>query len=410
MPVTIRPSSHRAKPIRAASVDEEDFATSSTQILEEADGSYHGKHRGNLLRSSFGPAGDELSQPEDEPVCADKNGLIGAAASAYAQHHHLVLRPEDFWIAITTQLRCYMNAHAEEVRHLIVPHQGQKPLEVQVPSLEAAMDVPLMVQRFGDAMDEHVLDPTLRQWFVPDFSTTTPDDVAVASIVAMAAYSAYFSYWVHVICGLPSVTLLGERADYEDILQRLDRLAEFGQEPAEFAAQLRPILRRCVRTFDVPEEPALKEFWNNICTVHVMGCGGDRYFSGWITAFAFWQPSGKRTDYRDLGVNRFGDSETRLRLDQRLVTGVMPDSVDLGLTYDGVTYRAIESDDLPGGSVKVPVTIIDLGGSPINAELLAGSVAVSCKKSGEVTTSGYEDLDTLQPKLGWFMYERKEVP
>lgn len=126
--------------------------------------------------------------------------------------------------------------------------------------------------------------------------------------------------------------------------------------------------------------------------------------------FGFWQPSGERTVYRDLGKNLSGQSETTLMMNQRLLTGVTPDTVDLGLTYDGVTYKAIELEQLPGGSVKVQVTIIDVKGPPIKVELLGGSVAVTCKKSGEVSTSGYEVLDTLQPKLGWFMYEKKEVP
>lgn len=175
MPVTVRPSSHLADPIRANLDDdkekeekgeneeedeeEEDevFATSATQILEEADGSYQGKHRGELLRSSFGKTEDELVQHAEEMIHAHKNGLIGAAVAAYAHHHHLVIRPEDIWIVITTQLRCYMNAHSEEVPHLIVPHEGQEPLEVMVTNSEDAFNVPLIVQRFGDLMDKHVL-------------------------------------------------------------------------------------------------------------------------------------------------------------------------------------------------------------------------------------------------------------
>ncbi|KAK7920453.1 hypothetical protein PG985_008475 [Apiospora marii] len=141
-----------------------------------------------------------------------------------------------------------------------------------------------------------------------------------------------------------------------------------------------------------------------------MGCGLDRCYNGWITAFAFWQPSGKRTVYLDLKMDRFGRHESMLFLDQANLTGVMPKSVDLGLTYDGVTYKAIDLKDLPGGSAKASVTIKNMAGPWVKVELLAGSVAISCKKSGELTTSGYEDLDTLQPKLGWFIHERKEVP
>ncbi|KAK7948869.1 uncharacterized protein PG986_009755 [Apiospora aurea] len=328
-----------------------------------------------MLASSLGPNGDELNQlPEEEMVIASKNGLITAAAEAYSKHHHLVIRPEDIWIAITTQLRFYIKGHAEELRHLMVPHEGRKELEVKVGSLEQARDVPYVVEQFEGLLEKNVLDPSLVQWFLPDFSTTTPDDVTVASIVAMGAYSAYFSFWLDAVCGIPSVTLLGERADYEKILQRLDRLCEFGEEPTQFCAQLRPILRRC-------------EFWNNICTIHAMGCGGtEHYYAVWITAFCFWQARGEKTTYHSL---------------------VRQEEIDVGLTYDDVTYNSIDVKDLPSGFSKVPVGLRCMGVPVAKMVLLAGSVAIGCRKSGEVTTSGHEALDTLQPQLGWFMYEKK---
>ncbi|KAK8093886.1 hypothetical protein PG997_000571 [Apiospora hydei] len=356
MPVTIRPSSHRAEPIHSH-IEEDEFATTPNQILTGADHGYKSdEDRGDILASSFGPSDDKLNQlPEGEMVIASKNGLITAAAEAYSKHHHLVIRPEDIWIAITTQLRFYIKGHAEELRHLMVPHEGRKELEVKVGSLEQARDVPYVVQQFEGLLEKNVLDPSLVQWFLPDFSTTTPDDVTVASIVAMGAYSAYFSFWIDAVCGIPSVTLLGEHADYEKILHRLDRLCEFGEEPTQFCAQLRPILRRCVRSFDAPEDDAIKEFWNNICTIHAMGCGGtEHYYTSWITAFCFWQARGEKTTYHSL----------------------------------------------------VPVGLRCMGVPVAKMILLAGSVAMGCSKSGEVTTSGHEALDTLQPQLG-FMYEKK---
>ncbi|KAK8039540.1 hypothetical protein PG993_007951 [Apiospora rasikravindrae] len=410
MPVKIRPSSHRAKPIRSH-IEEEEFATSPTQILTGADHGYRSEEdRGDILTSSFGPNGDELNQlPDGDMVLASKNGLITAAAEAYCEHHHLVIRPEDIWIAITTQLRFYIKGHAEELRHLMVPHEGRKELEVKVGSLEKARDVPYVVQQFEGLLEKNVLDPSLVQWFLPDFSTTTPDDVTVASIVAMGAYSAFFNFWVSAICGIPSVTLLGERADYEKILQRLDRLCEFGEEPTRFCAQLRPILRRCMRSFDAPEDDAIKEFWNNICTMHTLGCGGDHYYTGWITAFGFWQPDGKKTAYHGIDRNRFGKTKAMVEMHQWMTTGVKPEAVDLGLTYDGVTYDSIDRTDLPSGFSKVPIVLSDMGNPVAKMILLAGSVAIGCSKSGEMTTDGDEALDTVRPQLGWFMYEKKGV-
>ena len=44
-------------------------------------------------------------------------------------------RPDDVWVAILAQLSIYVNAHAEELRHLFVAHDGQKALSIEVGSL-----------------------------------------------------------------------------------------------------------------------------------------------------------------------------------------------------------------------------------------------------------------------------------
>jgi hypothetical protein len=43
-------------------------------------------------------------------------------------------------------------------------------------------------------MEEHIVDPDLRDWIIPDFSTTTVTDTTVASIAMMATMKEYFSY------------------------------------------------------------------------------------------------------------------------------------------------------------------------------------------------------------------------
>ena len=70
------------------------------------------------------------------------------------------------------------------------------------------------------------------------------------------------------MCGIPSVTLLGEKEDYLSILLRLDKLEEFGAEPTTFAQLLRPILKEFSTAFDYVEEEhqlPTPDFWNRIC-------------------------------------------------------------------------------------------------------------------------------------------------
>jgi len=44
---------------------------------------------------------------------------------AYTYHHRLILRPEDFWLAILVQLSSFINEHAKELRDLFVKHDGK---------------------------------------------------------------------------------------------------------------------------------------------------------------------------------------------------------------------------------------------------------------------------------------------
>lgn len=61
---------------------------------------------------------------------------------------------------------------------------------------------------------ENTKDPSLREWILPQFTTTTKIDQAVASIIMMATLQQYFSYYCAITCGLPSVTLLGQKEDW----------------------------------------------------------------------------------------------------------------------------------------------------------------------------------------------------
>jgi hypothetical protein len=47
---------------------------------------------------------------------------------------------KDVWFSTLTQLNAYINAYAEELRHLFVEHEGQKQLTIKVKNREAGGD------------------------------------------------------------------------------------------------------------------------------------------------------------------------------------------------------------------------------------------------------------------------------
>ena len=104
----------------------------------------------------------------------------------------------------------------------------------------------------------------------------------------------YFSYTFSLNCGIPSITLLGEKKDYHSILQRIEKLAEFGEEPRFFGRLLQPVLREFCDAFDAVANGGIPniDFWSRICHYESGGSGPD-WLGGWIGAFCVWNDKGE---------------------------------------------------------------------------------------------------------------------
>jgi hypothetical protein len=219
------------------------------------------------------------------------NGFVGTVVQAYNGHHALVIRPDDVWLAILTQFSFFVAApaRAEALRHYFVTHEGKKELELKT---DGPMDFAVLAPLMTKLMHENVVDPELRAWVMPNFETTTDTDRIAASIIMMATLKNYFSYKFTSKCGIPKVTILGSKTDWETILERIDKLKEYGQETTAWHALLRPVLLRFCQVFDdgVAESRENCEFWQRVC--HATGGSGVTWLSGWITAFCVFDEKG----------------------------------------------------------------------------------------------------------------------
>ncbi|KAH7250310.1 uncharacterized protein BKA55DRAFT_690542 [Fusarium redolens] len=377
MPVTI------AIPNRKVSSWEQPKDENTWKILQGAS-SKEAQGCKQIIQSSFSIDGSL----EENHVSASRNGLVWSSFDAYSNHHHLTIRPEDVWFAIVTQISAYINANSEKMRGYFVSHDGQKKLEViEIATLHTA-DYGSLAQRMTLEIAKNIKDPGLREWVLPSFSTTTENDRIVGSVLLMGALQKYFSYGIRLLCGIPSVTLLGEVTDYEEILKRVDKLDEMGEEPSHFAKLLRPILRNMILSFTQPSDPAIHTFWNQIADMHSMS-GSDK-MTGWITAFCYWDDEGK----------------------------VQPPSRKGSCTLEGLLYPYVKTDDIPCGYVTVPVEVDD-NGTLYDCKMLAGSIGIQALPGleGYVPAGEGEEerQDTdgkgnmgIKPVTGWMIYEFQE--
>ncbi|KAF8977856.1 hypothetical protein BGZ46_007073 [Entomortierella lignicola] len=335
-------------------------------------------------------------------ILPKSNGFVETLTTAYNHHRGLIIRPDDVWVAILVQFNFFVNANAELLRKQFVSHQGQKSLKVTAAGNRYNVDFGKMAQDMTREIDNNVVDPSLRAWILPKFTTTTDNDTIVSSVVMMATMKKYFKYSFSLMCGLPRVTLEGEKSDWEEILGRLEKLKEYGIKTTAWYHLLKPVISRFVKAFDDPNGAENLDFWGRIC--HRTGGGsGPTFLGGWITAFCafdsdgnwmgqqFIDESAAPAELSSLSASDFFAKYTRKTGDQEL------------LVIDGTPYHVVDTNDIPNGYAEVNVTLDD-NGLEIESKMAAGHVGMQVCSSGDKQLSSTGDRDTIKPASGWWMF------
>ncbi|KAH9481302.1 hypothetical protein JR316_0005824 [Psilocybe cubensis] len=320
-----------------------------------------------LLQSSFGSGFKD--------IMPQRNGYVNTAVHANNRHQTLVSRPDDVWIAILGQFNFYVNANAEKLRSSFVKHEGKKRLEVRATGDRYTVDFGDLAHQMTSKILENVVDKRLESWILPNFSTTTFNDIVVCSVLMMATLKAYFSYVFILECGIPSRPLEGTKLDRENLLARVDKLDTFGEEPKAWAILLRFILRKFVLAFEDEHDP---EFWSRIC--HFDSGSDSQSVSGWITAFCVWDSK---------GIWQGPDVSETLNSPPEPIRDNIEEN-----RFWFTTNMDLELSTIPVGFCEVDVLLID-NGVPFDCMMVSGHVATRIQG---------RQRDTVSPSSGWFMF------
>jgi len=343
--ITFQTSDKQAKPV--ATYLQRTLSESFTKTEE-----YEKTNCGKIITTSS--SGDALVQ-----YARFSNGLIGCLYEAYNSHHNVVLKPDQFWIAIMTQFSLYVNGNGEELRSKFVSHEGQKELTVYAGGCLESADYVSIIESMTHLIRENLKDESVRNWVIPTFTTTTPTDQMVASVVLMAAMQKYFKYGCSLMCGIPSVTLLGTPEDWAALAAKVNRLVEFDNKKGEMMqwhALLAPICEELVAASSGKHNP---DFWAKVCH-HSGGGSGPSYISGWVTAFTCFDTDGKW----------------------------------MGGTGPAGAYPKLDTSFVTSGLVTVPFKVDD-NGTVHETMFIAGSHCV------EIVPG--EAKDTLTPRADWVL-------
>ena len=305
-----------------------------------------------VVKSSF--EGERLS------YIADDN-FYKCMVQAYADHHPLVLSPDIVWLIISQGFSRYVNAHAEEMRNLLVFHEGKMELVVNSNNdvLSPTGDWERLLNDFSTCIARNTKGE-LADLMTADFTTTDITERIASQVSLMDVVKKYFIYTnIAAGCGIPSITLEGTPDDWQKVLDKVRCLKKYKLE--KWASDLEEILMEFVKA---SKGKPNKKFWKNIVKKRRVdqmksekGCLpsiNSTYLDGWFLKFF---------------PNELGETRDSVMWD-----------VDMPQEIVRVSFRHVYTDPDTG----VPIDTIPM-------QLWAGFVGIE------------EDAKTraLTPKIGW---------
>ncbi len=230
-----------------------------------------------------------------------KDVLFQFFVKAYAEHRPIVLSPDIVWMLIGQGFSHYVNENAEQLRDLLVSHQGKKELTVEteenllLPDADWEPSLDLFFQQIVENSKGDVAN-----MMVANFTTTGKVERMASQILLMDVMKSYFEYIVsYASCGIPSITLEGTPEDWQKVLDKAQQLKKYGLD--WWVKDLTPILQEFV---NASQGRVNQHFWQCIVKTRSIeeidrgGCGWTvpTHVDGWFLKFFPFNQDGRTPD------------------------------------------------------------------------------------------------------------------
>lgn len=122
------------------------------------------------------------------------NGFIETLQYCYDEHRPLKLSPDHIWTLICQATSIHINQHYDSLKNIIFTDEKKEELIIRNDSLENnARYWGTLIKDFCNETKNHTRND-LYDFFVPNFSTTTPVQTTVYQITLLESYKKKFSY------------------------------------------------------------------------------------------------------------------------------------------------------------------------------------------------------------------------
>ena len=190
-----------------------------------------------------------------------QDNFFKCIVQAYADHRSLVLSPDMVWLIISQGFSRYVNAHSEEMRDLLVSHEGKMKLVVNSDNnvLLPSGDWKRLLNEFSACVAANTKGE-LADLMTANFTTTGITERIASQISLMEVVKKYFNYSnISGICGIPSIELMGTPSDWQKVLDKARSLKKYNLE--KWASDLEVILKEFVEAFKGNPN---QKFWRDI--------------------------------------------------------------------------------------------------------------------------------------------------
>lgn len=154
-------------------------------------------------------------QPRRKP-----NSLMKLIFECYNYHRPLYIDPKAMWASIVYQVYLLFTYNSESIRKEFVDFDGKMKLKVPTCQIDD------MTESLSYLVQMVIKDKEFYNWVNTKFSTSTPRDEIVFSMMFLGVFKEYFIYSCSM-CGIPEINVLGTLEDWLLIKKNISKIRTF---------------------------------------------------------------------------------------------------------------------------------------------------------------------------------------
>jgi hypothetical protein len=211
----------------------------------------------------------------------ENHPFILALYFAFAKHKKMTITPDMIWLLICQGVATHINLNGEKYRGYFTSNLEKQKINVREDRISNSFNDSNWISAISkiSASLSRFIKPDLFNLFDPKFTTTGPAQNAVFQLTLMHTVKQYYEYDVATLCGIPDLTIEGERSDWLWILDNIDQFKILELE--WWINELKPILNNFVKVYDGDID---KDFWCSILKNKGMS-GRPIRVNGWVKNF-----------------------------------------------------------------------------------------------------------------------------